>query len=67
MKKALLSLATFSLAAAAAPAQFVGKPAGPPPVINDHDPAPCAVAREPYKVHRNGGDSGLPGILSGRA
>lgn len=58
MKKALLSPVVLSLAvlslAAAAPAQIVRKPAEPPLVINDPVPAPDAVVRELYKVHRDG-------------
>ena len=49
----ILSLAVVSLAAAPAAAQAVKKPAEPPLVIND-TPAPDAVVRELYKVHRNG-------------
>ncbi len=53
MKKSLLlALATLSLAAAAVTAQTVRKPAEPPLVINDPDPAD--VVRELYRVHRNG-------------
>ena len=49
----ILSLAVIVLAAAPAAAQTVRKPAEPPLVIND-TPAPDAVVRELYKVHRNG-------------
>ena len=52
MKKSLiLALTVLSLAATAA-AQTVRKPAEPPLVINDPDPA--EVVRELYRVHRNG-------------
>lgn len=48
----ILALAVISFTAAAAGAQTVRKPAEPPLVINDPDPA--AVVRELYRVHRNG-------------
>ena len=51
-KRLILALAALSLAASAAAAQTVSKPADPPLVINDPDPA--AVVRELYRVHRNG-------------
>lgn len=50
----VLSLVVLSLAAAAMPAQVVRKPAEPPLVINDPAPAPDAVVRALYKVHRDG-------------
>jgi hypothetical protein len=54
LKKSLfISLALLSLAAATVPAQVVKKPAEPPLVINDA-PAPAAVVRELYRVHRDG-------------
>lgn len=54
MKKSLiLVLAALSLAASGVAAQTVRKPAEPPLVINDPDPA--EVVRELYRVHRNGG------------
>jgi len=53
MKSLILSLAVVALAATPAAAQAVRKPAEPPLVINDA-PAPDAVVRELYRVHRNG-------------
>ena len=52
-KSLILTLAIILLAAAPAAAQAIRKPAEPPLVINDA-PAPDAVVRELYKVHRNG-------------
>lgn len=53
MKKSLiLAFALLSLAAADVAAQTVRKPAEPPLVINDPDPA--LVVRELYRVHRDG-------------
>jgi hypothetical protein len=54
MKSLFLSLAVISLAAAGAAAQTVRKPAEPPLVIDDRPPAPAAVVRELYRIHRNG-------------
>ncbi|MET0626163.1 MAG: hypothetical protein ABW250_24730 [Pyrinomonadaceae bacterium] len=51
-KSLMLCLAVFSLAASSVAAQTVRKPAEPPLVINDPDPA--EVVRELYRVHRNG-------------
>lgn len=51
-KSLILALAVISFTAASAGAQTVRKPAEPPLVINDPDPA--AVVRELYRVHRNG-------------
>ena len=49
---ALAIIATLSPAAGPAAAQTVRKPAEPPLVINDPDPA--EVVRELYRAHRNG-------------
>jgi hypothetical protein len=51
-KSLILILAALSLAAGAVAAQTVRKPAEPPLVINDPDPA--EVVRELYRVHRDG-------------
>ncbi len=51
-KNLILALAVLSLAAGTIAAQTVRKPAEPPLVINDPDPA--EVVRELYRVHRNG-------------
>lgn len=53
LKRLLLALAAVALGAAPAAAQAVKKP-GDMPVLADAAPAPEAVVRELYRVHRKG-------------